>query len=165
VGSHVVGDLVTLNGTTNLSVGSTIYYDFSAPEGGCHSKVCNRKPWTQTGEIRVISGNKVGTNEFLVILNTTGMQSNYYYFWFDALHQRQMVTTDVLVFSDEILPIIENNQLSQPDNAGIHYWMSFPLYLNYTQPCYEVTGLTNLPPGQNVSYSFFILLLPVTILT
>ncbi|MFA5348117.1 MAG: hypothetical protein WC294_08265, partial [Methanoregula sp.] len=43
IGDHIVGDQFFINGTTNLSAGTVIYYNFLAPAGGCHTKICNRK--------------------------------------------------------------------------------------------------------------------------
>jgi hypothetical protein len=165
-GNHIVGDPLVINATTNLSVGSIGYYEFYAPAGGCHLKVCNRSVWGTVGETRINSGDRSGLNEFSITINTTGFQSNYYYFWFslnsstipaetDAFNNRFMVFPDVLLFSDEILPTVKFNSQSYPDDSGTRYWMAFPAYVNYTRPCYQLTGWTNLPLDQRVSYSYF----------
>jgi len=166
VGDHIVGDPLVINATTNLSGGSIGYYEFYAPAGGCHSKVCNRNTWGTVGETRINSEDRSGINEFSIPINTTGFQSNYYYFWFslnsspvttetDTFNNPFMVYPDLLLFSDEILPTVKSNSLSNPDDSGTHYWMAFPAYVNYTRPCYQLTGLTNLPLDQRVSYSYF----------
>ena len=40
-------------------------------------------------------------------------------------------------------------------DAGISYWISVSNVVEYTKPCYELTGTTNLPLGETLSYSFF----------
>ena len=36
-------------------------------------------------------------------------------------------------------------------DAGISDWMSVSNMVEYTKPCYELTGTTNLPPEEPIS--------------
>jgi hypothetical protein len=49
--------------------------------------------------------------------------------------------------------MITNSRTAHPD-IGISYWMSASNVVDYTRPCYELTGITNLPAGETLTYSF-----------
>jgi hypothetical protein len=71
IGDHIVGDQFFINGTTNLSAGSEIYYQFFAPTGGCHTKICTGKSPGAGGDIIIEPSNTPGINKFSIFINTT----------------------------------------------------------------------------------------------
>jgi hypothetical protein len=169
IGDHIVGDPLVISGTTNLSAGSTIYYEIFAPTGGCHTKICNRKPAGTHGEIQIPFGDTHGITKFsTTINNTTGWQSSSYYIWFlvtspkgsaesDAFtnSERFVIYPEMLLFPDEILVTTGSDSLTQSHTMETHYWISFPVSENFTKPCYLLQGRTNLPIGQKISYSYY----------
>ncbi len=167
IGDHIVGDQFFINGTTNLSAGSEIYYQFFAPTGGCHTKICNRKNAGTGGDIIFEPSISPGINKFSILINTTDWQNNVFIFSFDmirssshnpeevdAFYQEEgLVDSSILLFSEDLRGITERSRTTHPD-AGISYWMSVSNVVEYTRPCYELTGITNLPTGETLSYSF-----------
>jgi hypothetical protein len=129
VGNHIVGDPLVISGTTNLSAGSTIYYEIFAPTGGCHQKICDRKTAGTHGEIQIHYGDTPGIIKFsTTINNTTGWQSNSYYIWFlvtsskvsaesDAFtnSERFVIYPEILLFPDEIRQTTGSDSLTQSD--------------------------------------------------
>ena len=166
IGDHVVGDQFFINGTTNLSAGTEIYYNFLAPFGGCRTKICTGKSPGIDGDIKIIPGTTSGINTFSLLINTTDLQSNWYVFLFlvissdnpseiDAFYQDSQVDSSILLFPEDWRNITAHPQTTHPD-AGIYYWISVSeMVVEFTRPCYQLTGTTNLPPGEMLSYSFF----------
>jgi len=166
IGDHIVGDQFFINGTTNLSAGTEIYYQFFAPTGGCHTKICNRKSAASEGIIIFEPSNTPGINKFSIFINTTDMQNNVYFFSFemdpsrfgnqsevDAFYQQGLVDSSIQLYSEDLRGITERSRTTHP-NVGISYWMSVSNVVDYTRPCYQLTGTTNLPSGETLSYSF-----------
>lgn len=164
IGDHIVGDQFFINGTTNLSAGADLYYSFLAPSGGCHTKICSRKSSGTDGDIIIKTGPKLGINTFSVSINTTDFQSNWFVFLFkvissdtstevNAFHQESLMDSTIFLFPEIWRSIITQSRITHPD-TGISYWISFNK-MDYTGPCYQLTGTTNLPIGETLSYSFF----------
>ena len=167
IGDHIVGDQFFINGTTNLSAGTEIYYQFFAPTGGCHTKICNRKNAGTGGDIIFEPSITPGINKFSISINTTDWQNNVYIFLFDmirssshnpaeidAFYQEEgLVDSSILLFSEDYRSITARSQTTHPD-SGVSYWMSVRNVVDYTRPCYELTGITNLPAGESLTYSF-----------
>lgn len=167
IGDHIVCDQFFINGTTNLSVGTEIYYEFFAPTGGCHTKICTGKSPGTGGDIIFEPSITPGINKFSILINTTDLQNNVFIFLFnmirspshnpaevDAFYQEEgLIDSSILLFSEDWRGITERSQTTHPD-AGISYWMSVSNIVDYTRPCYQLTGITNLPPGETLSYSF-----------
>jgi hypothetical protein len=166
IGDHIVGDQFFINGTTILSAGTDIYYDFLAPSGSCRTKICTGKSPGIDGDIILKPGTTPGINTFSLLINTTDLQSNWYVFLFqvissdnlaevDAFHQYSQVDSSILLFPEDWQSITAHPQTTHPD-AGISYWMSVSnMVVEYTRPCFQLTGTTNLPQGETLSYSFF----------
>ena len=166
IGDHIIGDQFYINGTTNLSVGTEIYYNFLAPSGGCRTKICTGKSPGTDGDIFITPGTTPGINTFSLLINTTDLQSNWYVFLFlvissanlsevDAFYQDSQVDSSILLFPEDWRNITAHPQTTHPD-AGNYYWMSVSnMVVEFTRPCYQLTGTTNLPPGETLSYSFF----------
>jgi hypothetical protein len=165
IGDHIVGDQFFINGTTNLSSGTEIYLYLIAPGGSCHTKICNRKSAGTGGYTIIKPGTTYGINTFSLLINTTDLQSNQYFFSFmvissdnttevDAFYQGSTVDSSILLFPEDWRSITARSQTTHPD-AGISYWISVSNVVEYTQPCYQLTGTTNLPLGETLSYSFF----------
>jgi hypothetical protein len=72
----------------------------------------------------------------------------------DAFYQQGLVDSSILLFSEDYRSMITNSRTAHPD-IGISYWMSASNVVDYTRPCYELTGITNLPAGETLTYSFF----------
>jgi hypothetical protein len=164
IGDHIVGDQFFINGTTNLSAETDMYYSFLAPSGGCRTKICTRKSPGTDGDVIIKPGTTPSINTFSISINTTDFQSNWYVFLFQvvssdnpaevvAFHQESLVDTTLLLFSEDWLSITQQSRMTHPD-TGIFYWMSFS-NVNYSGPCYQLSGTTNLPVGETLSYSFF----------
>jgi hypothetical protein len=164
IGDHIVGDQFFINGTTNLSNRTVIYYQFFAPTGGCHTKICNRKSAGVGEYITPTPDDSSGVNTFSIFINTTDFQSNEFVFSFsvissddtevvDAFYQESYVDTIIPLFPEDLRSITEHSRTTHPD-AGISYWMSVNNMEEYTRPCYQLSGTTNLPPGETLSYSF-----------
>ena len=164
IGDHIVGDQFFINGTTNLSSGTEIYLYLIAPGGSCHTKICNRKSAGTGGYTIIKPGTTYGINTFSLLINTTDLQSNQYFFSFmvissdnttevDAFYQGSTVDSSILLFPEDWRSITERSRTTHPD-PDISYWMSVSNLVEYTTPCYELTGTTNLPTGETLSYSF-----------
>jgi hypothetical protein len=165
IGDHIVGDQFFINGTTNLSAGTDIALELFSPWGSCRTKICNRKSAGTGEEIILKPGFTPGINTFSLLINTTDWQSNWYIFSFtvissdnpaevNAFNQLSQVDSTVLLFPEDWRSITARSQTTHPD-AGISYWISVSNVVEYTRPCYQLTGTTNLPPGETLSYSFF----------
>jgi hypothetical protein len=164
IGDHIVGDQFYINGTTNLSVGTVIALELFSPGGSCHTKICNRKSAGTGEEIILKPGFTPGINTFSLLINTTDWQSNWYIFLFtvissdnpaevDAFNQLSQVDSSIQLYSEDLRGNTEHSLTTHPD-AGISYWMSVSNMVEYTQPCYQLSGTTNLPPKETISYSF-----------
>jgi hypothetical protein len=164
IGDHIVGDQFFINGTTNLSVGTEIYYQFLAPEGGCHTKICTRQRSGIDGIIVLQPDITLGAQTFSISINTTEFQSNWFVFLFTVISSDNPSEVDVfnpfsqvnsvLLFPENWRKIIAQSQLTHPD-AGMSYWILINDNDDLTKTCKELTGMTNLPPGEVLSYSFF----------
>jgi hypothetical protein len=165
IGDHIVGDQFFINGTTNLSDGTVLMYSFITPSGGCHTKICNRKNAGIQGDLLLKPDNSLGIKTFSILINTTDFQSNQFVFSFlvissrnpaevDAFYQGSTVDSTILLFPEDWRSITARSQTTHPD-AGISYWISVSNVMEYTRPCYQLTGTTNLSPGETLSYSFF----------
>jgi len=163
IGDHIVGDQFFINGTTNLSAGTKLIYDLIAPGGSCHTKICTRKSAGTGGDILLKPGTTPGINTFSLLINTTDLQSNQYFFSFLMISTNNPaevkafydtnVDSTILLFPEDWRSMIANSRTTHPD-TGISYWMSFSK-VDYTGPCYQLTGTTYLPLGETLSYSFF----------
>lgn len=164
IGDHIIGDQFYINGTTNLSVGTDIALELFAPTGGCHTKICNRRSAGTGEEIILKPGIIPGINTFSLLINTTDWQSNGYIFLFtvissdnpaevDAFNQLSEVDSSIQLYSEDLRSTTEHSLTTHPD-AGISYWMSVSNMVEYTRPCYQLSGTTNLPPKETISYSF-----------
>jgi hypothetical protein len=72
----------------------------------------------------------------------------------DAFYQEEgLVDSSILLFSEDYRSITARSQTTHPD-PDISYWMSGRNVVDYTKPCYELTGITNLPVGESLTYSF-----------
>jgi hypothetical protein len=167
IGDHIVGDQFFINGTTNLSAGTKLGYSFIAPTGGCRTKICTGKSPGIGGDIIFEPSTTPGINKFFISINTTDLQNNVFIFLFDMIPSRLsnpsefdafsnhgLVDSSILLFSEDYRGITERSRTTHPD-AGISYWISVSNVVEYTRPCYQLTGTTNLPPGETLSYSFF----------
>jgi hypothetical protein len=164
IGDHIVGDQFFINGTTNLSAGMEIYLYIIAPTGGCHTKICNRKSAGTGGFVIVKPGTTNGINTFSLLINTTDLQSNVYVFLFeiissdnpeeiDAFYQDSEIDSSILLYSEDYRSVIAHSNTTHPD-AGTSYWISISNVVEYTRPCYQLTGTSNLPIGETLYYSF-----------
>jgi hypothetical protein len=168
IGDHIVGDQFFINGTTNLSAGTEIYLYLIAPGGSCRTKICNRKSAGTGGYTILKPGTTYGINTFSLLFNTTDIQSNQYFLYFDIIsspsqnpaeidafyRQEGLVDSTIFLFPEDWRSITARSKTTHPD-AGISYWISVSNVVEYTRPCYQLTGTTNLPPGETLSYSFF----------
>jgi hypothetical protein len=162
IGDHIVGDQFFINGTTNLSAGTDLYYEFNMRFFYSNK---NRKSPGTFGHILFKPGNTPGFNTFSILINTTEFQSTQFVFLFDILssnkiaevdafnHESIQVDSSVILFPEDWRRITERSQTTRPD-PGISYWISASNVVEYTRPCYQLTGTTNLPQGETLSYSF-----------
>jgi hypothetical protein len=162
IGDHIVGDQFFINGTTNLSTGTDIYYEFNMR---FFYGDRNRKSPGTFGHILFKPGNTPGINTFSLLINTTDFQSTQFVFLFDMIssdkpaeidafyHESIQVDSSILLFPEDWRSITERSRTTHPD-PGISYWISVSNLVEYTTPCYELTGTTNLPTGETLSYSF-----------
>lgn len=163
IGDHIVGDQFYINGTTNLSAGSDIYYEYRSmlfSYGGGIKK----SPGT-FGHIILKLGDSPRINTFSLLINTTNFKSTQFIFLFELLSSDNQAEIDafnnepiqidssIQLYSTDLRGITERSRTTHPD-AGISYWMSVSNMVEYTRPCYILTGTTNLPPGETLSYSF-----------
>jgi hypothetical protein len=166
IGDHIVGDQFFINGTTNLSAGTEIYLYIIAPTGGCHTKICNRKSAGTAGFVILKPGTTNGINTISLLINTTDLQSNQYIFQFmvlssdnpeevDTFYQPSTVDSSILLYSEDYRSMVVHSNTTHPD-TGISYWISVSDVVDYTRPCYDFTGTTNLPVGEILSYSSFL---------
>lgn len=166
IGDHIVGDQFYINGTTNLSAGTDIALELFSPGGSCHTKICNRKSAGTGEEIILKPGFTPGINTFSLLINTTDWQSNWYIFLFtvissdnpaevNAFNQLSQVDSTALLFPEDWRSLMGRSQIELPD-AGKSHWISINNMVDFTRSCYELTGTTNLLPGESLSYSFFL---------
>jgi hypothetical protein len=177
IGDHVVGDQFFVNGTTNISAGRIVQYDFYT-RVDCHKKYCDYSDSIRNGNVTIKPARIPGINQFSILINTTGLkktterQSDQYIFSFTVFPSENSAKPDIfpgyynyVTLTDNLFPekIRENvtlNRLSMPDKSGNHYWIildnDIAIYsYRYTVPCNQITGKTNLPAGENLYYSAF----------
>ncbi|MDD1727907.1 MAG: hypothetical protein LUQ50_02410 [Methanospirillum sp.] len=80
IGPHVVGDSFFVNGTTNLSAGTKLYYTYMAENWDtCHTKIC-KGPYYYTldGLAAVESRVAASPNTISLLINTTDFKSDNY---------------------------------------------------------------------------------------
>jgi hypothetical protein len=172
VGDHIAGDQFFVNGTTNFSSGMRVDYVFYTPLD-CHVKYCDYSDSTIKGDVVIESGESSGINKFSILINTTGLQSNQYYFSFRILSPDSsaesadfsgfdnFVSLNSNLFPESTRDRIESDALTRPDSSGRSYWITmdhnFVSYeYPYTVPCFQITGITNLPVGDSLYYSLFL---------
>ena len=153
-----------LTGQQTCRLERSIVLELFAPTGGCHTKICNKKSAGIGEEIVLKPGTTPGINTFSLSINTTDWQSNWYIFLFtvvssdnpaevDAFNQLSEVDSSVQLYSEDLRSTTEHSLTTHPD-AGISYWMSVSNMVEYTRPCYQLSGTTSLPPTETISYSF-----------
>jgi hypothetical protein len=84
IGPHVVGDTFFVNGTTNLSAGTELYYTYMAENWDtCHTKIC-KGPYYYTLDGLAIVESRVAAspNTLSFLINTTDFKSDNYYLRF-----------------------------------------------------------------------------------
>jgi len=177
VSDHVAGDQFFVNGSTNISPGSVVRYEFYTPVD-CHVKYCDYSDSIRDGNVTIGLGEIPGINRFSVRINTTGLKnttgprSEQYFLSFRVFSSEKSPETDAFpgvdyfvtrrssLFSESIRDSIESEGLSQYGEPGRYYWIA-PDYdtvsdgYNYSIPCDRITGMTNLPAGENLYYSAF----------
>jgi len=164
IGDHIAGDQFFVNGTTNLSTRTNIYFEFFAPSMDCHTKICNGKSPGTDGVALLKTGITPGINTFSFFINSTEFQSNWYVLFVtvispnnpeevNAFNPGTIVDSTIFLYPENWRSIYMNSRTTHPD-AGYSYWLSVSNTKEYTRPCSDLTGTTNLPPGEILNYSF-----------
>lgn len=177
IGDHVVGDQFFVNGTTNISAGRIVQYDFYTPVD-CHKKYCDYSDSIRNGNVTIKPASIPNINRFSILINTTGLKnttepwSEQYRFSFTIFPSENSAKPDIFpgyynfvtlsnnLFPEKIRENVTLNRLSMPDNSGNLYWIILDNDVvsydyRYTIPCHQITGKTNIPAGENLYYSAF----------
>jgi len=177
VSDHVAGDQFFVNGSTNISAGSLVQYEFYTPVD-CHVKYCDSSDSIRDGNVTIGPGEIPGINRFSVRINATGLKnttgpgSEQYFLSFRVFSSENspesedfpgfenFITRRSSLFSDSIRDSIESEGLSQSGEPGRYYWIALDydtvsFVHDYSIPCDQITGMTNLPAGENLYYSAF----------
>ncbi len=156
LGDHIVGDKFYVNGTTNLARGTVLEYGFASSSDGCHTKFCPDRKLTGTGgKILIGPGNDSTIQTISIFINTTGFESYEYTFLFSSAFGISHGMGPINLYPEEMRDAIHSHNLTVPHDSGITHWISVPSWVDYSSTCCTLTGTTNLPVGENVSYSFF----------
>lgn len=96
IGPHVVGDTFFVNGTTNLSAGTELYYTYMAENWDtCHTKICKDSYYyTLDGLATVESRAAASPNTLSFLINTTNFKSDNYYLMFGMYSSNFSVESD-----------------------------------------------------------------------
>jgi len=177
VSDHVAGDQFFVNGSTNISPGSVVQYEFYTPVD-CHVKYCDYSDSIRDGNVTIGPGEIPGINRFSVrinttgLKNTTGLRSEQYFLSFRVFSSENspepevfpgfenFITRKSSLFSERIHDALESEGLSLHGEPGRHYWITTDYDIvsyvhDFSIPCDQITGMTNLPAGENLYYSAF----------
>jgi hypothetical protein len=159
VSDHFAGDQFTITGTTNLPVGAMIIGELYTLPPPCHAKNCDIS-YEKYGIHRgasIDAGLSPDSNVFSIRFNTSNLVSDSF-----TLHIGSDGFGDyyssIFLFPVDLRDTILSLR-SSPPHSSTNYWIVIDPPSDQTSNfrtvgiCFRLNGLTNLPVGENISYT------------